>query len=150
VTDDEEPWYRTQTAIFAAGGLGLVLVVTLFAMVVRMSGEWENPTPTTPRVTASYPSETETSILTPSSSTTTYTTSVPLSTSEIPGEPLPSETSETSESEDPDETTTETTTTTSSSGPVTTTDEQDYDAEETTTTRNRPRFNETRTVYPAP
>ena len=38
MTDDEEPWYRTQTAIVAAGGLGLVLVVTLFAMVVRMSG----------------------------------------------------------------------------------------------------------------
>ncbi|CAJ1509476.1 hypothetical protein [[Mycobacterium] burgundiense] len=137
---DEVPWHRNPNVVFTAGALGLLLIVALVITVVRMSDEWSKPeqttvftTPRTPEPTTSR--ERQPFVVTPSESTTTFTTSVPLSTTDI-GVPPPAE--------GPTETgTTTTTTTTTAEAPDT-----DEDSEATTTTRKRPRFNQTRTLFP--
>ena len=138
-----EPWYRTPAAISTAGVVGVALVGGLVFTVVKMSDQWSQPpamstvlstVPTTPqplRTTTPF-------IATPSSTeTSTFPTSVRVSTTDIgvPGETPPPP--ETSPSESP-------TTTDSPSQ-----EEDDEDGEdETTTTRKRPRLNQTRTLSP--
>lgn len=128
-----------------AGVVGAALVAGLVVTVVKMSDQWTSPTPTV--MTTSVPTTqqtlrtTEPFIATPTYSSTSFPTSVRLSTTDIgvPGEST-------------------TTTTTTDSSATSTTDSptsrstrspggQDDD-ETTTTTRKRPRLNETRTLSP--
>ena len=85
--DEPEPWYRTSGAIFAAGGLGLILVVALVTAVVQMSDQWMTvPTsttiapPTVATTTATARSEEPTT--TPNTSTS-YSPPASLSTADI-------------------------------------------------------------------
>ena len=143
----ETPWYRTTAATVAAGGIGAVLLLGLVLAVVRMSDEWSKPTTTvlTTTVPSAAPSSTRESqpfIITPSTTSDTFTTSVPVSTTEIPG---PSGTPTTS-----DTTSTQTTPTTPTSRELPTTfpsQRRPSDSDQPTT-RNRPRYNETRTYQP--
>ncbi|CAJ1586117.1 hypothetical protein [[Mycobacterium] wendilense] len=142
---DEVPWHHNSNVVIAAGVAGVVLIAALVVTVVRMSDQWSKPTETIYRTTTWTPDPTTTSrqrqpfVVTPSESTTSFTTSVPLSTTDI-GVPPPMETTETSESETSETSTTTTTTTR-------TTAAEDTD-EATTTTRKRPRLNQTRTLFP--
>ncbi|MCV7192636.1 hypothetical protein [Mycolicibacterium brumae] len=153
MTDDPQPWHRTKAAVYAAGGLGLILVVALFVLVVRMSGQWESPDdnvkpPEFGRMTANLPSSSE-SLLTSTESTTSYTTA-PISTTEIgletgdPADPSGADVSGTSASGEPDEDA-PTTATTRPRGA-----EADDEESEITTTRKRARYNETRILTPGP
>ncbi|HNA50899.1 MAG TPA: hypothetical protein PKI02_13560 [Mycobacterium sp.] len=94
---DNEPWYRSSAATLAAGLIGLALVAGLVIAVVQMSSRWDTTTsdivvppgthvPEAPHVMATTPT-----------SSTSYTTSVRLSTTDI-GLPLevPSSTTTTS------------------------------------------------------
>lgn len=145
---EPEPWYRSQTATFTAGGLGLVLVAVLVWSVVSMSGQWSAPTDTMFTTPASpapavVRSSTSALIATPSDSSTSYSR-IPLSTTDIglPGAPDTS-TSDTSSSG----------TSPSRSGSSHTTERRTDDDDDNTgptSSRQRPRLNETRTLYPAP
>ena len=42
---DDQPWYRTTTATFTAGGLGAVLLAGLVFAVVQFSDDWSSPGP---------------------------------------------------------------------------------------------------------
>jgi hypothetical protein len=147
-TDSEPPpWYRTQAAMFTAGGLGLLFVAILVWTVVQMSGEWSTPsttvftTPATPAAPV-VRSSTTALIATPSDSSTSYSR-IPLSTTDIglPGAP-PESSSGTSGTSSP-----------TRSGSSHTTERRTDDDDNTgptSGTRQRPRLNETRTLYPAP
>ena len=159
----DQPWYRTPAATFTAGGFGAALIAALVYTVVQMSDEWSTPQNTvltTPVTTQSAPTETrdkQTFVITPSDTSTTFTTSVPLSTTEI-GNPTDATTSGT------DTTTTDSSSETtpgagqpppSGTDMPTTFPSQRRPGEtsgdtpgETRTTRNRPRYNETRTYSP--
>ena len=151
----DKPWYRTPAATFTAGGVGAALLAALAYTVVQMSGEWSSPQNTvltTPATTQPAPTETrdkQTFVITPSDTSTTFTTSVPLSTTDI-GNPNDTTTSGT------DTTTTGSSSETTSLPPSgtdmpTTFPSQgrpDESPNQTRTTRNRPRYNETRTYSP--
>lgn len=139
-----DTWHRKPGAVFAAGGLTVAVLATLVVTVVQKSDEWSKPvTPvltTLPSPTAPTTSRSQAPlIITPDTSSSTFTTSVPLSTTDI-GLPGPAEstptTSESGESETP-----------SRSSRTTESDSGDQTA---TTTRKRPRLNETRTARPVP
>ena len=148
----ETPWYRTTAATFTAGGVGVILVAGLVVAVVQMSDEWSTPTSTvlTTAVTSAPPSSTrerQPFIITPSDTSTTFTTSVPLSTTEIGGlteAPPPitsSETTPAATAPTPLPTNEMPTTFPNQRRP----DDSDVEAP---TTRHRPRYNETRTYSP--
>lgn len=121
--------------------VGAALVAGLVVTVVRMSDQWTRPTPTV--MTTSIPTTqqtlrtTEPFIATPTYDSSTFPTSVRLSTTDIgvPGESTTTESSETSSGES--------STTRSTRRPGGQNDDQT-----TTTTRKRPRLNETRTLSP--
>lgn len=146
---DEVPWHHNSNVVIAAGVAGVVLIAALVVTVVRMSDQWSKPTETIYRTTTWTPDPTTTSrqrqpfVITPSESTTSFTTSVPLSTTDI-GVPPPMENTETTETTGSETSETSTTTTTTT---TTTTAAEDSD-EATTTTRKRPRLNQTRTLFP--
>jgi hypothetical protein len=129
--------------VSVAGVVGAALVAGLVVTVVRMSDQWTSPTPTV--MTTSVPTTqqtlrtTEPFIATPTYSSTSFPTSVRLSTTDIgvPGE------STTTTTTDSSTTTTDSPTSRSTRSPG----GQDDD-ETTTTTRKRPRLNETRTLSP--
>ena len=150
---DDHPWYRTPTAVFTAGGVGLILIAALVFTVVQMSDQWSKPVTTVLITTTTAADPTTTSrekqpfVITPSDSpTTSFTTSVPLSTTDIG---LPSVTDTTSG-----------TSTTSSGAPsgdapsaapgidAPVFPSQGRPSDDPTSTRKRPRFNETRTYSP--
>ncbi|MET0899829.1 MAG: hypothetical protein ABWY45_18115 [Mycobacterium sp.] len=139
-----EPWYRTPAAVSTAGVVGIALVGGLVFTVVKMSDQWSQP-PTMSTVLTTVPTTQQTLrtttpfIVTPSSTdTSTFPTSVQLSTTDIgvPGETTTTTTdsSETSPGESP----------TTRRTPRT----QEDDGDQTTTTRKRPRLNQTRTLSP--
>jgi len=141
-----QPWYRTTAATFTAGGLGALLLAALIFAIVQLSDEWTNPAPTM-LTTGSAPPPVPTTesgrapfVITPSDTSTTFTTSVPVSTTEIAG---PTDlTTTTSDTSGTSSATSGTTTTgTTVTAPATS-------GEEGTTTRKRPRLNETRTFSP--
>ncbi|HEX5143993.1 MAG TPA: hypothetical protein VFW21_09000 [Mycobacterium sp.] len=133
---DNPPW------VTAAAGIGAVAVLLgLVVAVVHFSSDWSQPpavdSTTAPAVTYSQTRSTDRTplLITPSDTSNSFTTTAPLSTTEITGTPgsttdsttpSPGETS-------PEETTTDETTTSRSHSTV-------------TTTRNSPRFNVTRTA----
>jgi len=136
----DEPWYRTTQAAVTGGVIGLGLLIALVLAVVRLSDDWGRPQetvfttePVTLTTTTPRPSDGQPFIITPSYSSSTYTTSVPLSTTDI-GLPTDSGTDTTT-------TTSGTDTSGADSAPESTDDQ-------TTTTRKRPRLNETRRLYP--
>ena len=147
----DQPWYRTTAATVAAGGLGAVLLAALVYAIVQFSDDWTNPAPTvlttvgTPPPAPSTESGRAPFVITPSGTSTTFTTSVPVSTTEIAGPTGLTTTTTTSDTSGTSATTTTTTTTattaTTSAAPVTPGDEE-------TTTRKRPRLNQTRTFSP--
>lgn len=151
------PWQHNPTVVFAAGALGVVLLLALVITVVRMSDRWTETTDPVPgfaptvRHLPTTTSPRSKLIVTPTESSTTYTTSVPLSTTEIglpPPELEPESPTETdTETPDPDDTETTTTTTTTTTETTAASDADDATAT-TTTTRKRPRLNETRTLGP--
>ncbi|CAN5370740.1 hypothetical protein BH11ACT6_BH11ACT6_37370 [soil metagenome] len=136
-----EPWYRSTAAVSTAGLVGVALVGGLVYTVVDKSDQWSRP-PTMSTVLTTVPTTqqtlrtTEPFIVTPSSETSTFPTSVRLSTTDIgvPGESTTTDSSETSPSESP----------TTRRTPRT----QENDESTTTTTRKRPRLNQTRTLSP--
>jgi len=138
-----EPWYRSTAAVSTAGVVGIALVGGLVFTVVTMSDQWSRP-PTMSTVMTTVPTTqqtlrtTEPFIVTPSSESSTFPTSVRLSTTDIgvPGETATTDSSETSPSESP------TTRRTPRS------QQDDDDDQTTTTTRKRPRLNQTRTLSP--
>jgi len=141
----DQPWYRTTAATVAAGGLGAVLLAALVYAIVQFSDDWTNPAPTmlttvgTPPPAPSTESGRAPFVITPSGTSTTFTTSVPVSTTNI-GVPTDQTTtgSDTSATSTTSGTTTTTTTTTTGGA----------GEQEPTTTRKRPRLNETRTFSP--
>jgi hypothetical protein len=137
-----EPWYRTPAAVSTAGVVGIALVGGLVFTVVKMSDQWSQP-PAMSTVMTTAPTTQQTLrtttpfIVTPSSTdTSTFPTSVRLSTTDIgvPGETTTTDSTDTSPSESP----------TTRRTPRT----QEDDGDETTTTRKRPRLNQTRTLSP--
>ena len=141
-----EPWYRTPAAVSTAGVVGLALVGGLVFTVVKMSDQWSQP-PTMSTVMTTVPTTQQTLrtttpfIATPTSTvTSSFPTSVRLSTTDIgvPGEITPPP--ETSPSESP--------TTTSPPRTPRQQDDDEDSGDETTTTRKRPRLNQTRTLSP--
>lgn len=142
---DDHPWYRTTAATVAAGGIGAVLLAALVYTIVQFSDDWTNPAPTM-LTTAAIPPPAPTTpgdrapfVITPTDTSTTFTTSVPVSTTDI-GVPTDQTTtgSDTSATSTTSGTTTTTTTTTTGGA----------GEQEPTTTRKRPRLNETRTFSP--
>ena len=143
---DEDPvsWHRSTAAVSLAGVAGIVVVGALVVTVVQYSDQWSSP-PTPTVVTTSAPTTaqtlrtTEPFIATPTYGSSTFSTSVRLSTTDIgvPGEVT--STTGSSESESSPSSTRATRT------PRTT---QGDDDDQTTTTRKRPRLNETRTLSP--
>lgn len=137
-----EPWYRTPAAVSTAGAVGIALVGGLVFTVVKMSDQWSQP-PTMSTVLSTVPTTQQTLrsttpfIVTPSSTaTSSFPTSIRLSTTDIgvPGETTTTDSSETSPGESP----------TTRRTPRT----QEDDGDQTTTTRKRPRLNQTRTLSP--
>ena len=147
---EDQPWYRTTAATFAAGGLGAVLLAALVYAIVQFSADWTNPAPTV-FTTGVAPAPVTTTgsggaplIITPSETSNSFTTSVPVSTTEIAGPTDLTTTTTTSDTSGTSTTgTTTTTPTTTTTAPPTTAGDGD-----TTTTRKRPRLNETRTFSP--
>lgn len=149
---DDHPWYRTPTAVFMAGGVGLILIAALVFTVVQMSDQWSKPVTTVLTTTTAADPETTSRekqpfVITPSDTpTTSFTTSVQLSTTDIG---LPAVTSTTSGTE-----TTSGSPTTGSplstapgvDAPVFPT--QGRPSDDPTSPRKRPRLNETRTYSP--
>lgn len=130
-----QAWYRSRAATFTAGGAGAVLVAALVVTVVQFSDEWGRPETTVLTTVPTVATTTETRdktpfIITPSDTSSSFPTSVSLSTSDFG---LPPET-------------TSSTDTTTSSSPSTESSEDSTP----TTTRKRPRLNETRTGIPRP
>ena len=143
---ENEPWYRQPAATFTAGGIGLLAIVALVVTVVEMSDDWSQPSTTvftTPATSEQTLPSTRPFVITPSDTSASYPTSA-LSTTEI-GLPGETTTSGTETTEDPAPSSTDprfpgTRPFVPSSAP---------DLGQSTTTR-RPRFNETRTLYPNP
>jgi hypothetical protein len=146
VAEENQPWFRQPAAIFAAGGAGLVLLIALVVTVVKLSDQWSQPISTTVFTTQVTTEQTlrstEPFVVTPSDSSTSYPTSVSVSTTEI-GLPSDSTTSSTTDTTDTPIVTTDprypgthpyTTSPSPGAGP--------------STTQNRPRFNVTRTLAP--
>ncbi|MCV7185098.1 hypothetical protein [Mycolicibacterium murale] len=140
--EDRGAWYRSTTAVSVAGVVGAALVAGLAVTVVKMSDQWTSPTPTV--MTTSVPTTqqtlrtTEPFIATPTYSSTSFPTSVRLSTTDIG---VPGESSTTTDSS-------ATSTTDSPTSRSTRRPGGQDDDETTTTTRKRPRLNETRTLSP--
>jgi hypothetical protein len=106
VAAENEPWYRQPAVTFTAGGAGLLLIAGLVVAVVQLSDDWSQPSNTvftTPATTEQTLRSTQPFIITPSSSSTTYPTSVSVSTTEIG---LPGEATSSSETTPGPETTT--------------------------------------------
>jgi hypothetical protein len=135
-----QPWHRTTGAIVTAGGVGAALLAVLVVTVVQYSDDWGQVDPTvltTPPVLATT-TETRASepfIITPSDTSSSYPTSVSVSTSDFG---LPGATTSGTDT---------TSSTTSSSSRTAGSEPSDEDATPTTT-RKRPRLNETRIGAP--
>jgi len=141
---DRQTWFRSSAAVSVAGLAGIALIIALVVTVVRMSDQWSSP-PAPTMMTSSVPTtqqtlrSTEPFIATPSYGSSTFPTSVDLSTTDIgiPGDTTTT-TTDSSESESPTSRTTRTTRA----------QNDDETGDQTTTTRKRPRLNETRTLSP--
>lgn len=140
-------WYRSPAVLSVAGVVGVALIAALVVTVVRMSDQWSSPSTPTVMTTTNAPTtqqtlrSTEPFIATPSYESSTFPTSVDLSTTDIgvPGEATSTTpSSETSSGES----------TTSRPSRTPRIRDDDDDDNETTTTRKRPRLNETRTLSP--
>ena len=95
---DKQPWYQSSAATLAAGLVGLALVAGLVMAVVQMSSRWSTTDSDTVLPPGTYlPDVPHLNATTPTGSSTSYTTSVQLSTTDI-GLPLevPSSTTTTS------------------------------------------------------
>jgi hypothetical protein len=150
----KQPWYRSSAVTFTAGLVGLALIAGLVMAVVQMSGRWstsDSETVISPGAGVPEPPHFagRTSVSAPS---TSYTTSVQLSTTDI-GAPTqtPTSSSETSSSESPPP---ESPTPTPSNA-VAPTFPGTFPTRVTSpptpgTTRPGPRINVTRTLYPMP
>lgn len=145
---DRPPGYRSTAVVSVAGAVGVALVAALVLTVVRMSDQWSSPPTPTVLSTSNAPTTqqtlrtTEPFIATPSYESSTFPTSVDLSTTDIgvPGEATSTTESSTTSSGE--------STTSRTSRPPRTQDDDDDGEQTTTTTRKRPRLNETRTLSP--
>lgn len=87
---DKQPWYQSSAATLAAGLVGLALVAGLVMAVVQMSSRWSTTDSDTVLPPGTYlPDVPHFNATTPTGSSTSYTTSVQLSTTDIG---LPTET----------------------------------------------------------
>lgn len=150
---DDHPWYRTRAAVFTAGGIGLILIAALVFTVVQMSDQWSKPVTTilTTTTTAADPPTTSREkqpfVITPSDTpTTSFTTSVPLSTTDIGLPPVTNTTSGTDTTSSGAPSGEAPSTAPGVDAPVFPT--QGRPSDDPTSTRKRPRLNETRTYSP--
>ncbi len=134
--------------VTAAAGVGAVAVLTgLTLSVLRFADEWSNPPPPPVPTTVGVPTTSQTStegrtlfVITPTTTSSAFPTSVSLSTTDIGIPAVPEATTTTPT----DETTTATEETTEESAEEATTKR----TTKTRTTTRKPRFNETRTNAP--
>jgi hypothetical protein len=149
----DEPWYRKTATIFTAGGVGLALLVALVVIVMQMSDDWSKPITTvltSPASEAPPSRDKETFVVTPSDTpSSSFTTSVPVSTTDIG---LPGDTPSTTPAPTTTSTTGSETTTPGfrTTFPPTTRSQTTSGESTPTSTHSKPRYNETRTLYPAP
>jgi cytoskeletal protein RodZ len=149
----DEPWYRKTSAIVTAGVVGLVLLAALVVVVIQMSADWSKPITTvltTPASDAPPSRDKQTFVVTPSDTpSSSFTTSVPVSTTDIG---LPGDTPSTTPAPTTTSTTGSETTTPGfrTTFPPTTPSQTTSGEPTTTSTHNKPRYNETRTLYPPP
>ncbi len=162
--EDEEsdgpPWHTTHAATFVAGGVGAVLLAALAVSVVQMSDDWSQPQTTlltTPATTQPAPTsrDAEPFVITPSTTPTTFATSV-LSTTEFidPAATLPPTETTSGSTTTPESTTSQTDsahTELPTTYPLTPGEATTHGAtpdETTSPTRRTPRYNITRTLAP--
>jgi cytoskeletal protein RodZ len=140
------PWHERTSIVIGASVAGLVVIGILFLVASYVTKEYNRPEQA-PQSFVDEPSGSSSATYSYSSSATSTTeiitsTSPPVTTDINPGDETT--TSSTSSTDTTSSGTSTSTTTTTTRRPPETTDDGP------TTTRNRPRLNETRTLYPQP
>lgn len=136
--DDEPPWHERTSTVVGASAAALVAIGFLWLLVSYFSDGDPTPTP-------QYFLDPGVSSSTTTTTSTITRTSPPVTTDIDPGDTTTSST-DTSTSESTTTTTTTSTTTTTTTTTTTPTTTTTYGE----TSSRRPRYNETRTVYPPP
>jgi cytoskeletal protein RodZ len=150
VTDDRDddsdrrPWHERTSTVIGASVAGLVVIGILFLVASYVTKQYDQPEQA-PQYIVDEPSGSSSATYSSSATSTTEiitSTSPPVTTDINPGDETT--TSSTSNTDTTSSGTSTSTTTTTTRRPPDTTDDGP------TTTRNRPRLNETRTLYPRP
>lgn len=136
----EPAWHeRTSTVVGASAGALAVIAIAYF-LISTMVSEFSDPDPVRQYFPDSGGTTSRTSLTATTTTQTITSTRAPITTDINPGEQTTTSGSETSGSE----TSSSETSTTTSRSPRSTTEDNGE------TTRQRPRLNETRTLYPRP
>ena len=149
---DARPWHERTATVVGASIAGLVVIGILVLLVSYVSKQYNQPEPP-PQYFVDEPSGSSSAISSSSATTTTEiitSTSPPVTTDINPGDETTTSSTDTSSTATSSTDTSGSETSTSTTTTTTTRRPPETDDDGPTTTRNRPRLNETRTLYPRP